>query len=120
MNHEDYKKYHEAKDRAVKILRVLDAFDPITGRGLNEDGSRDPKVLTADEQAVLPAYLNINKSTIEQTVDQHLIKGIDAFGAYLEYAGFSQEFLRDVPDKALSKIKDRKEREKIEEMRFGL
>ena len=49
MNHEDYKKYHEAKDRAVKILRVLDAFDPITGRGLNEDGSRDPKVLTADE-----------------------------------------------------------------------
>jgi hypothetical protein len=55
--------------------------------------------------------LNINKTIIEQTVDQHLIKGIDAFGAYLEYAGFSQEFLRDVPDKALSKIKDRKERQ---------
>ena len=53
---------------------------------------------------------------ISNTVDRHLIKGVDAFGAYLEYAGFSQEFRREVVDKDAMDGKSKKEIKQIEEM----
>ena len=49
MTHEDYQVFYNTKETVKRILRVIDSFDPITGRGLNPDGSRDPCVLTQDE-----------------------------------------------------------------------
>ena len=99
MSHEDYQVFADTKEQVIKILRVIDAFDPITGRGLAADGSRDPSVLSTEEKAALQAYLGVNEEMLSNSVDRHLIKGVDALGAYLEYAGFSQEFRRDLVDK---------------------
>ena len=49
MTHENYRQYHDARVKIEKILRVLDAFDPITGRGLNAMGERDASVLSEEE-----------------------------------------------------------------------
>lgn len=65
MKHEDYKVFADRKKEIENILSILEAFDPITGRALSEEGIREDSVLSQDEKAALPSYVRLNKQMLD-------------------------------------------------------